>query len=265
MGDVTPVFACFKWGKGYPCRYTNILFRALTDVMQTSFRFVCLTDDPDGLAEGIETMPLPVFAMDRADWHKGMWPKLSVFAPGLFTPGTPVIMMDVDVIVLRDLTPLFDHLRAKGGLHIIREIPDTLPRWFPRLFGKPLLSNSSVVGFIAGQQHHLFEAFRDKIYDEIRQHRNDQNFIHYHAHSRQSWPIGWMVSFKKDLAFHFPVNLVRPIRQPEAFVVIFHGVPNPEDMAQAPFKRWGSPEKFGYFPVRWIKEYWARYSRPTDR
>jgi len=26
----TPVFLCFKWGKGYPCKYTNILFRALS-------------------------------------------------------------------------------------------------------------------------------------------------------------------------------------------------------------------------------------------
>jgi len=73
-----------------------------------------------------------------------------------------------------------------------------------------------------------------------------------------------MISFKKDCAFHFPVNLVRPIRRPDAFVVIFHGIPNPEDMVQGPFKRWGSPEKFGYFPVRWIKDYWTRYSRPTD-
>ncbi|MDA1155741.1 MAG: hypothetical protein O2873_13545, partial [Proteobacteria bacterium] len=89
-------------------------------------------------------------------------------------------------------------------------------------------------------------------------------FILHHAHDRQHWPIGWMISFKKDCAFHFPVNLVRPIRRPDAFVVIFHGTPNPEDMVQGPFKRWGSPEKFGYFPVRWIKDYWTRYSRPTD-
>ena len=264
MADMTPVFLCFKWGKGYPCRYTNILFRALTDQMQSDFRFVCLTDDPEGLADGIETMPLPAFAMDRADWQKGMWPKLSAFAPGLFAPGTPVIMMDVDVVVLRDLTPLFDQLRAKGGLHIIREIPDTLPRWFPSVFGKPLRSNSSVVGFIAGTQDHLFEMFRDKSYAQVQHLRNDQDFIHHHAQDRQHWPIGWMISFKKDCAFHFPVNLVRPIRRPDAFVVIFHGIPNPEDMVQGPFKRWGSPEKFGYFPVRWIKDYWTRYSRPTD-
>jgi hypothetical protein len=265
MADLTPVFLCFKWGQGYPCHYTNILYRALSDVMQSPFRFVCVTDDPAGLAEGITPLPLPDFAMERKDWQNGMWPKLSAFAPDLLPAGTPVIMMDVDVVVLRDLTPLFDHLRTKGGLHIIREIPDTLPRWFPKLFGKPLWSNSSVVGFIAGEQDHLFRMFKDQSFAALAPMGNDQNFIHHHAHNRQSWPIGWMISFKKDCAFHFPVNLVRPIRRPNAYVVIFHGVPNPEDMTQAPFKRWGSPEKFGYFPVRWIKDYWTKYSRPDDR
>ncbi|WP_439154336.1 hypothetical protein [Yoonia sp.] len=261
-----PVFLCFKWGKGYPCKYTNILFRALSDLVTTPFRFICLTDDPVGLAKGIETQPIPPFRMDQSDWHKGMWPKLSAFAPGIAAPGTPVIMMDVDVVVLRDLTPMIDRLRAQGGLHIMREIPDTLPRLFPSIFGKPLLSNSSVVGFIAGTQNHIFETFHDKTYAEVQELNNDQDYIHHHANDRQCWPEGWILSFKKSLVFHFPVNLVRPIRRPEnSYVVIFHGTPNPEDVTKGPFKRWGTPEKFGFFPVKWIKDYWARYSRDTDR
>ncbi|MEJ6397254.1 hypothetical protein [Yoonia sp. 208BN28-4] len=260
-----PVFVCFKWGKGYPCKYTNILFRALTDLMAGPFRLICLTDDPDGLAEGIETQPIPPFKMDRGDWHKGMWPKLAAFAPGIVPDGTAVVMLDVDVVVLRDLTPLFDIIRKQGGLHIMQEVPDTLPRLFPKRFGKPLLSNSSIVGFVAGEQTHLYTGFADKTYDEVKSLRNDQNYIHHHAHDRNHWPLGWMLSFKKSLAYHFPVGLVRPIPRPDGYVVIFHGVPNPEDMTKGPFTRWGSKEKFGYFPVRWIKDYWQKYSRDTDR
>ncbi|MBE0414031.1 MAG: hypothetical protein IBX59_10430 [Yoonia sp.] len=267
MGEnLTPAFICFKWGAGYPCIYTNILFRALSDLMTTPFRFICLTDDPRGLAPGIETQPIPPFRMDQTDWQKGMWPKLCAFAPGITPHGTPVIMMDVDVVVLRDLTPLIDHLRKQGGLHIIREIPDTLPRLFPSIFGKPLLSNSSVVGFISGTQDHLFDMFADKTYDDLRAIGNDQNFIHHNAKDRHSWPTSWVLSFKKDLVFHFPVNLLRPIKRPEdSYIVMFHGTPNPEDMTKTPFKRWGTPEKFGFFPVKWIKNYWERYSRDTDR
>lgn len=267
MGDAqTPVFLCFKWGKGYPYKYTNILFRALTDMMQTPFRFVCMTDDAEGLAKGIEVIPFPDIRMPPEDWKRGMWAKLCAFAPNIFTPGTPVIMVDVDVVVLRDLTPLFDKLRAEKGLHIMQGIPDTLPRIFPALFGKPLLSNSSVVGFIAGTQDHLFEMFHDKLLEDLRDMGNDQNFIHHHAKNRHNWPRGWILSFKKSLAYHFPINLVRPIPRPDdSYVVIFHGTPNPEDMTQRPFKRWGTAEKFGFFPVKWIKDYWQRYSRDTDQ
>lgn len=260
-----PVFLCFKWGKGYPCKYTNILFRALSERMSTPFRFVCMTDDPSGLADGIAHIPFPAFALERDKWANGMWPKLCAFAPDLFDHGTPVIMLDVDVVVLRDLTPLFARITDKQGLHIIREIPDTLPRLFPRIFGKPLWSNSSVVGFTAGTQDHLFAMFQAKRYADLSPIGNDQNFIHHHAKDRRHWPIGWMLSFKKDLAFHVPVNFFRPIREPKnSYIVIFHGTPNPEDMAGPPFKRWGSPEKFGYFPVKWIKSYWRRYSRDAD-
>lgn len=261
-----PVILCFKWGAGYPCKYTNILYRALTDLMQTPFRFICLTDDTNGLADGIETLPIPSFKMDKSDWHKGMWPKLTAFAPNLIADGTPVIMMDVDVVVIQDLTPLFDHIRANAGLHIIQEIPDTLPRLFPSVFGKPLTSNSSVVGFIAGSQAHLYNSSHDKTYDDLRKFHNDQDFIHQNAQQRQSWPLGWMLSFKKSLTYHFPTNLVRPIVRPDnSFIVIFHGIPNPEDMTKGPFQRWGTPEKFGYFPVKWIKDYWTTYSRDTDK
>ena len=264
MADQTPVIACFKWGEGYPCKYTNIAFRALQDRMDTPFRFVCITDDPNGLADGIETLPLPAFKMDRKDWHKGMWPKLSIFAPGLFEKGTPVLMLDVDVVVVKDLSPLIARIQQSNALHIMQEVPDTLPRLFPKTFGKPLKSNSSVVGFVAGTQNHIFESFADKTYAELSKFRNDQNYIHAHAKDRQSWPIGWMLSFKKSLAWHFPVNLVRPVPYPDGYIVIFHGTPNPEDMTKGPFKRWGSAEKFGYFPVSWIKKYWNDYSEPSD-
>jgi hypothetical protein len=259
-----PTILCFKWGTGYPCKYTNILYRALTDIMETPFDFVCMTDDATGLAKGIQTVDFPPFAMKKSDWTKGMWPKLCAFAPDLFAPGTPVIMMDVDVVILRDLSLLFNKVCATDGLHIIRETPDTLPRLLPKIFGKELRSNSSTVGFIAGTQEHLYLESCDKTYDQLRHIGNDQNYIHEYANGRQIWPIGWVLSFKKSLAWHFPVCLVRPIARPDGYVVIFHGKPDPEEMTKGPFERWGSPEKFGYFPVRWIKEYWNKYIRETD-
>ncbi len=257
-----PVIACFKWGKGYPTIYTNVLYRALRDMLKTPFRFVCITDFPVGLDDGIETIDLPEFAMERDKWNRGMWPKLCIFKPDLFAAGTPVLMMDVDIVVLRDLTPILVKLPNEGGVHLIADWPDTLERWFPKMFYKERRSNSSFVGFIVGEQTHIWTAFKDAKSEYLfAQARNDQDFIHFRAKNRVAWPLGWALSFKKSLAYHVPMNFCRKIRRPDdAYVVAFHGKPDPKELAQAPFKRWGSPEKFGYFPVKWVETYWNKYA-----
>ncbi|NNU81320.1 hypothetical protein HMH01_12815 [Halovulum dunhuangense] len=252
-----PVFVCLKWGAGYPALYTNILYRALMREMSVPFRFVCLTDDATGLDDGIEALPIPEFALPREFWHRGMWPKLSVFKTGLFAPGTVVMMVDVDVVILRDLAPMVARVREKGGLHIIRDWPDLLDRWFRKSRREMRMSNSSVVGFIAGEQDHIFEKFRGAGRQELLNDWNDQNFIHRHAIDRRDWPEGWVLSFKKSLAWHFPLSVVLPVPRPkDAFIVAFHGKPDPEDLAGPPFRRWGPLEQAGFFPVKWVKSYW---------
>ena len=259
--SLLPVIVCLKWGKGYPSHDTNILFRALTDLMGQPFRFACLTDDPSGLDDKIEAISLPPFALTRERWTHGMWPKLAVFKPELFPPGTPVLLMDVDVLVVRDLSPLIEKIKGTPGLHIIYDWHDTHERWFPKLFPKVRHSNSSVVGFIAGTQNHIWDRFHTADFEELRPQINDQQFIHHHAHDRHFWTEGWVLSFKKSLAWHAPVNFIRAVPEPaSAFVVGFHGVPNLADLNQPRGVRWGSPEKFGYSPVPWVAAYLQRYA-----
>jgi hypothetical protein len=259
--SVLPVIVCLKWGKGYPSQDTNTLFRALSDLMQQPFRFACLTDDPSGLDDEIEAIPLPSFALDRAQWNNGMWPKLAVFNPALFAPGTPILMIDVDVLIARELSPFIDRITQTPGLHIIHDWHDTHERWFPMVFSRVRHSNSSVVGFIAGTQNQIWDRFHNAGFEELRSQINDQEFIHCYAHNRHFWPKGWVLSFKKSLAWHAPVNFIRAVPEPTtAFVVAFHGVPNLADLNQPKGVRWGSPEKFGYAPVPWVARYLQRYT-----
>ncbi len=260
-----PVIACLKWGKGYPVRDTNTVYRALSATMRQPFTFACITDDAEGLDAGIQVIQLPAFALDRRNWNDGMWPKLVTFKPDLFAPGTPVLMIDVDVLVIRDLSPLIDRIRQMPGLHIIHDWHDTHERWFSKLFPRTRLSNSSVVGFLAGSQDQIWDRFYDADYDELRPQINDQQFIHHHAVDRHHWPVGWVLSFKKSLAWHMPVNFVRDVPYPdEAFVVAFHGIPNLQDLNQPKGMRWGTPEKFGYAPVPWVTDYLRLYGGPCD-
>ena len=50
---------CMKWGSAYSADYVNILHRASRAHMERGFRFICLTDDPIGLDDGIEVFPVP--------------------------------------------------------------------------------------------------------------------------------------------------------------------------------------------------------------
>lgn len=264
QAKIIPVILCFKWGVGYPCIYTNVLYRALCDVMNAPFRFVCMTDNPEGLNRGIDTIEIPEFTLDRAHWVPGMWPKLAGFKPDLFPLGTPVLMLDVDVIVLRDLEPLLDRVRETGALQIISDWPGFVERWRRKPVPNRRLSNSSVVGFIAGSTDsaRIWERFRTLTPDKLAQISvNDQDFIHRTSTTLQNWPEGWVLSFKKSVAKVSLGNLFGKVKYPaQGYVVAFHGKPNPEDLAQPRFRRWGSCEVFGYFPVDWVAKYWRKYA-----
>ena len=261
-----PVIVCFKWGDGYPGRYANILYRALDDRLQRPFRFVCLTDDPVGLDPGIEPVALPDFAIDRAHWVPGMWPKLAAFKPGLFADGTPVLLLDVDVLIMRDLGPLVDRIRETGAVHTIQDWPGLIERGGDRYGVNRRGSNSSVVGFVAGTEDatRVWEAFHDRPFAELaRIARNDQEFLDAVCHDRRFWPADWVASFKKTLCKVRLRTLFGIVDQPSrAFIVAFHGKPNPEDLVQPRFRRWGSNEIFGFFPVSWVREYWQKYAEP---
>ena len=52
--DATCNVICLKWGTRYPAAYTNTLYRSVKKHLHRPFRFVCVTDDPTDLDEGID-------------------------------------------------------------------------------------------------------------------------------------------------------------------------------------------------------------------
>lgn len=93
-----------KTGTKYGAEYVNILFdmirRNLPD--GTPGRFICFTDDPSGLSEGIETRPIP---SDLKTW----WAKLYLFAPGVLPEGERVLYFDLDTVITGPLDRLLEY------------------------------------------------------------------------------------------------------------------------------------------------------------
>lgn len=94
-------FVCLKAGDAYGPEYVNILFDMVRRNLRegTPGRFVCITDNPAGLHEAIETIPLPA---DLETW----WGKLYMFKRGLFADGERCIFMDLDTLIVGSIDEL---------------------------------------------------------------------------------------------------------------------------------------------------------------
>lgn len=109
-------FVCFKWrpvrtGFQLPsvCQYTakhvNVLRSMLERHVHLPHRLVCVTDDPAGIDPRVEIVPL----WDKCRALGGCYNRLWVFskeAGELF--GQRFVCIDLDVVLVRDCTPLFD-------------------------------------------------------------------------------------------------------------------------------------------------------------
>jgi hypothetical protein len=121
-------------------------------------RFVCLSNT---------TVPCEKIPLEH-DWP-GYWSKLEIFRPGLFKGR--VMFMDLDVLVLKDLTPVltFDSKFAMSATTGQPEIKE----------GKRMLCkmSSSLMVWDAGHTDPLYEHFITKPDDWMKHYFSDQDFI----------------------------------------------------------------------------------------
>lgn len=100
---------CMKWGTLYSAAYVNVLYSACRAHITGDFRFVCLTDDAEGLLPEVEHFPIPDMGLSEFDWKKGGWAKLSVFKPELYDITGRCLFLDLDSVVTGSLDEMFDY------------------------------------------------------------------------------------------------------------------------------------------------------------
>lgn len=184
---------CVKWGQRYGPEYVNILADMVGRNLGVPHRFVCFTDDPAGLDEGIETRSLP-FGLT------GWWNKVSLFRDGLFEQKTRIVFLDLDVIVTGPLEELVD---TKGIAH------DWLQGGY----------NSSVMVWDAGEQTIIWDAFVLGCMEILH---GDQDWIE----KCSTWPYlpaDWCPSYRLHSLEWPPVG---------AKIVCFHGSPKPHEVTE---------------------------------
>lgn len=232
---------CMKWGVKYGPEYVNRLYDGVRRHLSRKHRFVCFTDDPSGIVEGVEIRPLPELGLPPGP-ERG-WLKLATFGPKLADLEGVTLFLDVDVVITGPLDVFFD---PPGPFRIMRD--------FKRPFSK--VGNSSVYRFVIGAHPQVLGYFVAHV-DEVKAaHRNEQEYLSW-AIDREGaldyWPADWAVSYKKRCIPKFPMSLWQaPSHPPDTRIVIFHGNPKPEEAITGTGNKWYRPAK----PAPWIAKAW---------
>ena len=260
-GPATPArvtVVCMRWGTAFSPDYVKVLYQGVKRNLSREFDFVCLAEDPTPVCAGVRVLPLPAICSPRERWVGSCWPKMTVFQPGLFPPGRPVMFLDLDMLILQPLDPVIEQLEARRGLNMLREWNPGLWQLTPVFLRPDRGGQSSLFAFYPEEQVALYEKFRREDAVGIFSTFNDQQFISAFAHGVHYLPHSWAASFKRHCIPAFPlkllVNTTRPPRN--AKVVVFHGSPKPTDLIRDDDARWGGGRKSGRGPVAWVKEYW---------
>ena len=234
---------CMKWGDKFGSEYVNRLFRMVEKNLTLEHRFVCFTDNDEGLDPKIEVRSIPEFPIDPCIPDKG-WKKLTVFSEHLADLEGQAMFLDLDIVIRSNINCFFEE---KGDFIIIKD-------WD---FPKNIIGNSSVFRFEIGKHQDVLDNFF-KIGKDIRNfYKNEQAYLSYEMHRKgilKYWNKDWCVSFKRQCLQKFPMNFFKMPEDPQnAKIIIFHGRPTPEQA----YKGFCGKMGLRYVkPTVWLDKYW---------
>lgn len=193
---------------GRGAEYVAKLFRGVAANLPAGIvpRFVCFTDDPATLPDGVEAMPVE-------PGLTGWWQKLAMFRPGTFAPGERVLFLDLDTLIAG---PLDEIATYAGPFAIMRDVY------------RPNGLQSSVMAWEAGGAAERIWTTFDASGRPMDDPGGDQRWIERAMPDVDCWQDvcpGRFVSFKKDC---------RPFGgiPAGASVIVFHGQPRPHLAAE---------------------------------
>lgn len=254
MKDTRQVI-CMRWGDRYGREYVNRLYAMVRQRVTGPLRFVCLTDQPEGLRPEVECHPCPEIDLPLPYRLYG-WRKVSLFAPPdrLFGLAGDWLYLDLDVVVTGPLDDFFTHARERSFV--------VMQNWRQRGQG---IGNTSVYRFRVGADAYLLVTLLKEQERILRQYPNSQTYISRTVRELAFWPDDWCLLFKVHCVPAWPVRFWRaPVLPPSARVVAFPGSPDPHEAAVG---RWPTRRPLDRLykhirPAPWIGRAWEAAEAP---
>lgn len=241
---------CIKWGTRYPANYVNFLHAGVQRHLHQPFRFVCCTEDPTGLAAGVETVPFPANPGLRRGWPDVLV-KLLVTRDGFGGLVGPTLFLDLDVVILGGLDDFFTYEPGKNC--IIHNWVNPRKEFIGR---RPAVGNSSVFRFEAGRANYIYETFQREMAqaEDLNVWNTEQAFLTHAMGEVRWWPEGWTRSYKRHCRPTFPLNLLCAPKPPtNCRILVFHGRPDPDEAIRG-YR--GKRLHHHLRPAPWIARHW---------
>ncbi len=243
------VVICMKWGTLYPAEYVNVLYNAVKRHLPGPFRFVCLTDDATGFDTGIESFPIPDIGLDEWHYYHGAWPKLSVFSHDLYRLSGRALFVDLDTVIMGDLSGFF---ALPGAFVALDSAPWRYKNAAPR-------TGTGIFAFDLGKMGWLVDKIRAERDAMVAKYTIEQDYLHGELPKIAYWPQDWIVSYKYHLRPPLVLDRFTGPKPPKDTVrlVVFHGNPRPIDLIRPPKGNWDVFPHYGKGPVEWMQSYWT--------
>lgn len=219
-------------------RHVNTMQKMVARNLKIPHRFICITDSPEGLSKDVEYLHTPDDAKrvgrlrTPEDWGRfpSCYRRLWTFSPeAKEVLGERVLLLDIDLVILGDISHIFDHKQDFVG-------------WRPyRDWGAPKRFGGGIYLLSAGTRPQVWKKFNAE--HSIREARSagfrgsDQAWISYMLAAKEPY-------FARDQGIYsirdFPTLVSDP--PPDARLVQLNG----------PTKPWNKAGQ----SLKWIRENW---------
>lgn len=238
---------CLKWGHRYGAEYVNRLYSMVARNTSRPLRFVCFTDDPEGLRSEVEVKEMPAFTLpEPLRFHP--FRRMFIFQQSLGDLSGNVLHLDLDLLVTGSIDDFFDF---RPELDFV-----VAENWTQPGAG---IGNMSVFRFRVGALTQVWERFIPDPMAMKRMYKNSQTFVCRTLGKVEFYPSSWCLSFKHSLIPMWPLNFFRAPRLPaDARIVAFTGKPDIDEVyrgewpTDAAWKRLYKHVR----PTPWVMEHW---------
>ena len=207
-------FITLKWGTKYGPEYVNRLYRTIKNTYSGPFEFYCFTDN----SKGIECRTYPIEMLPHFRSSIFTVCKLDLFNKVPFKG--PYVLLDLDVLVQKDLKPYFDQYNFSEPRLIFNHWTDP-GRVYRSYFTSDCYVNSSFVTWDGDQFKWVYDKFIENKKIISYKFKSFDKFLYYSSRKQLKFhprKIVYTYSFGAEA----PNDIEKYRYRPEYYISLFN-------------------------------------------